>query len=291
MKAIDFISLHKKHFDFKKFVQDALKEDVGDGDHTTLSTIDKTKNGKMKLRVKETGIIAGVDAAQKIFEIIDKKIKFKKLVKDGTLVKYGDEAFIVQGNIQKLLIAERLVLNVMQRMSGIATHTNLLMRICYGTKAKVIDTRKTTPGFRFFEKWAVRIGGGENHRFGLYDMVLIKDNHIDAAGGITKAVNKAAAYLKKKKKKLQIEVEARSINDVEEILRIGNVDRILLDNFSPSQTKKAVEIINGRVATESSGGITDKSIRQFADAGVDYISVGALTHHVQSMDLSLKFFK
>jgi nicotinate-nucleotide pyrophosphorylase (carboxylating) len=291
MKPTDFVALHKNHFDFKKFVKDALKEDLGDGDHTSLSTIDKTKKGKMHLKVKETGILAGVDAAQKVFELVDKKIKFKKLIKDGAFVKPGEIAFTVEGNIQKLLTTERLVLNIMQRMSGIATHTNLLMRICHGTKAKVIDTRKTTPGFRFFEKWAVAIGGGSNHRYGLFDMVLIKDNHIDFAGGISKAIDKAAEYLKKKKKKLKIEVEARSILDVEEILKNGKADRILLDNFSPLQTKKAIDIINGRIETESSGGINDKNIRLFAETGVDYISVGALTHQVKSLDLSLKYLK
>ncbi|MBC7865449.1 MAG: carboxylating nicotinate-nucleotide diphosphorylase [Bacteroidia bacterium] len=291
MKATDFISLHKNHFDFKKFVQAAIKEDVGDGDHTSLSTLDKTKKGKMRLIVKEKGILAGVEVAEKIFQLLDKKIKFKKILKDGSPVKFGDIAFTVEGNMQKLLVGERLVLNIMQRMSGIATNTTRLLQICYGTKAKIIDTRKTTPGFRFFEKWAVLIGGGSNHRYGLFDMILIKDNHIDFAGGITKAVSKSAEYLKKKKKKLKIECEARSINDVNEILKVGGVDRILLDNFSPAQTKHAIEVINGKIETESSGGINEKNIRLFAETGVDFISVGALTHHVNALDMSLKVFK
>lgn len=288
MKASDFLLRHKSHFNWNDFIRSSLKEDVGDGDHTSLATLKPGKNGKMELKVKETGILAGVEAAERIFKMVDKRIKFKKHLADGSLVKHGDIAFTVSGNIQKLLTTERLVLNIMQRMSGIATHTNLLSRICHGTKAKIIDTRKTTPGFRFFEKWAVQIGGGANHRYGLFDMILIKDNHIDASGGISKAVKNTHAYLKKKKKKLPVEVEARSIQDVEEILSLGNVNRILLDNFSPLQTKKAVELIQNRIPVESSGGINEKNIRFYAEAGVDFISVGALTHHVQCLDLSLK---
>jgi nicotinate-nucleotide pyrophosphorylase (carboxylating) len=288
MKTIDFFKLHQKHFDFNDFMRRAMREDVGDGDHTSLATLDAKRQGKMELKVKEAGILAGVDVAEKIFKFIDRKIKFKKLIKDGSEVKFGDVAFVVQGNMQTLLTAERLVLNIMQRMSGIATHTNFLTRLCHGTKASLLDTRKTTPGFRFFEKWAVQIGGGKNHRYGLFDMVLIKDNHIDFAGGLKKSIDRTKAYLKRKRKKLQIEVEARSIEDVQIILDCGGVDRILLDNFSPMQTKKAVELINEAIPVESSGGINEKNIRLFAEAGVDFISVGALTHHVQCLDLSLK---
>lgn len=291
MKTIDFIKLHDKHFDFNDFVKRALQEDVGDGDHTSLSTLDQKKSGKMELKVKESGILAGVEAAERIFRRVDRKIKFKKLINDGSQVKAGDVAFAVQGNMQKLLTAERLVLNVMQRMSGVATYTNFLMRLCHGTKASILDTRKTTPGFRFFEKWAVQIGGGKNHRYGLFDMILIKDNHIDFAGGLKKAIDRAKNYLKKKRKKLLIEVEARSIDDVRIILECGGVDRILLDNFSPMQTQKAVELINNAIPTESSGGINEKNIRLFAEAGVDFISVGALTHHVECLDLSLKVIR
>lgn len=288
MKANNFLSLHKSLLNWNDFVRNSLKEDVGDGDHTSLATLKPEKNGKMQLKVKESGILAGVEAAERIFTIVDRKIKFKKYISDGEMVKQGDIAFTVSGNIRKLLTTERLVLNIMQRMSGIATHTNLLSRICHGTKAKVIDTRKTTPGFRFFEKWAVQIGGGANHRYGLFDMILIKDNHIDASGGISKAIKYSHAYLKKKKRKLPIEVEARSLQDVEEILKSEKVDRILLDNFSPLQTKKAIELVQNRIPCESSGGINEKNIRFYAEAGVDFISVGALTHHVQCLDLSLK---
>lgn len=287
----NYITLHKKQFNFKTFVQNALLEDVGDGDHSALATIPANKKGKCRLLVKEDGIIAGIDAAKEIFKIIDPKFKFVELIKDGTKVKEGDVAFTVEGSSQKLLTAERLVLNVMQRMSGIATKTNHLQELCKGTKTKVIDTRKTTPGFRFFEKWAVVIGGGANHRFGLYDMIMIKDNHIDFAGGIIEAIDATHAYLKKHKKKLAIEVETRTLNDVKLILNKGGFQRIMLDNYSIADTKKAVALINGKYEVESSGGITEKTIAQYAKCGVDFISVGALTHHVKSMDLSLKAVK
>lgn len=287
----NYISLHKKHFNFKTFVQNALQEDVGDGDHSALATIPANKKGKCHLLVKENGILAGVEAAKEIFKIIDPKFKITTYIKDGTPVKNGDIAFIVEGSSQKLLTAERLVLNVMQRMSGIATKTNYLQTLCKGTKTKVIDTRKTTPGFRFFEKWAVVIGGGSNHRFGLYDMIMLKDNHIDFAGGIIEALDATHTYLKKTKKKLPIEVETRTINDVKLILKKGGFQRIMLDNYSISDTKKAVALIGNKFEIESSGGITEKTIASYAKCGVDFISVGALTHHVKSLDLSLKAIK
>lgn len=242
----------------------------------------------MHLLVKEDGLIAGVEAAGLIFKKIDPSSKLKVVIVDGTQVKKGDIVFIVEGNIQKLLTAERLVLNIMQRMSGIATKTNHIQSLCKGSKAKVMDTRKTTPGFRFFEKWAVHIGGGANHRYGLYDMILIKDNHIDFAGGIVKAIDRASDYLKKKRKKLDIEIETRNLNDVKLVINRGGIKRIMLDNFSPAETMKAVSLINGKFEVESSGGITEKNISKYAQCGVDYISIGALTHHVKSLDLSLK---
>ncbi len=287
----NYILQHKKHFNFKSFVQNALQEDVGDGDHSALATIPANKKGKCHLLVKENGILAGVEAAQEIFKIIDPKFKVTVYIKDGAPVKVGDIAFIVEGSSQKLLTAERLVLNVMQRMSGIATKTNFLQTLCKGTKTKVIDTRKTTPGFRFFEKWAVVIGGGSNHRFGLYDMIMLKDNHIDFSGGIIEALDATHAYLKKTKKKLPIEVETRTLNDVKLILNKGGFQRIMLDNYSVADTKKAVALIGNKFEIESSGGITEKTIASYAKCGVDFISVGALTHHVKSMDLSLKAIK
>jgi len=287
----NYITLHKKNFNFKTFVQNALQEDVGDGDHSALATIPASKKGKCRLLVKEDGIIAGIEAAKEIFKIIDPKFKFTPLIKDGAKVKVGDIAFTIEGSSQKLLTAERLVLNVMQRMSGIATKTAYLQSLCQGTKTKVIDTRKTTPGFRFFEKWAVVIGGGANHRYGLYDMIMIKDNHIDFAGGIIEAIDATHAYLKKTKKKLPIEVETRTLNDVKLLLNKGGFQRIMLDNYNTADTKKAVALINGKYEVESSGGITEKTIASYAKCGVDFISVGALTHHVKSMDLSLKVVK
>lgn len=287
----NYILQHKKHFNFKTFVQNALQEDVGDGDHSALATIPASKKGKCHLLVKENGILAGVEAAKEIFKIIDPKFKVTVFIKDGTVVKVGDIAFIVEGSSQKLLTAERLVLNVMQRMSGIATKTNYLQTLCKGTKTKVIDTRKTTPGFRFFEKWAVVIGGGSNHRFGLYDMIMLKDNHIDFSGGIIEALDATHAYLKKTKKKLPIEVETRTLNDVKLILNKGGFQRIMLDNYTIADTKKAVALIGNKFEIESSGGITEKTIASYARCGVDFISVGALTHHVKSMDLSLKAIK
>lgn len=287
----DFIKLHQRNFNFKQFISDALQEDVGDGDHTSLSTIPKNLKGRMHLLVKEDGIIAGVEAAYRIFKIVDKTIKVKVLIKDGTLVKKGDVVFVIEGNTRNMLTLERLVLNIMQRMSGIATKTSYLQSLCNGTKTQVIDTRKTTPGFRFFEKWAVVIGGGSNHRYGLYDMVLIKDNHIDFAGGILEAIDAANAYLITKRKKLDIEVETRTLNDVKKVLEHGKVKRIMLDNYTPKQTLAAVKLIDGKFEVESSGGITEKNIREYARCGVDYISIGALTHHIRALDMSLKAIK
>lgn len=287
----DFVKRHADHFNFKKFISNAFKEDVGDGDHTALSTIPKDHTGTMQLLVKEDGIIAGVTAAQKIFKQVDKHFELDIKINDGARVKKGDIVFIITGNTRKLLTAERLVLNVMQRMSGIATKTSYLQSLCKRTRATVVDTRKTTPGFRFFEKWAVIIGGGSNHRFGLFDMILIKDNHIDFAGGITQAIDAANAYLKKHKKKLAIEVETRSLDDVKKVLQHGGVQRIMLDNYSPADTLKAVKLINKKFEVESSGGITEKNIADYAKCGVDLISIGALTHHIKSLDLSLKAVK
>ena len=287
----NYIKKHRDNFNFKQFVKQAFAEDVGNGDHTTLATLAKKQDGKMQLLVKEDGILAGVEAARYIFKQVNSKIKFTEKIKDGTFVKKGDVAFIVSGPTYQLLTAERLVLNIMQRMSGIATKTNYLQTLCKGTKAKVIDTRKTTPLFRFFEKWAVVIGGGANHRYALYDMILIKDNHIDFAGGITQAIDASNKYLKKNKLKLAIEVECRNIEDIKKVLVHGKVDRILIDNFTPAQVKQAVGLIKGKYETEASGGITEKNIRNYTLAGVDFISVGALTHHVKSLDLSLKAIK
>src|ERR1700741_1832391 len=268
----DYIRQHQKYFDLKLFIKQAFAEDVGDGDHTSLATIPKNHNGKAHLLVKEDGILAGVEAAKLVFQQFDISIKFNQLINDGAAVKKGNIVFTVEGNSQKLLTAERLVLNIMQRMSGIATHTHELMKLCKGEKAKVIDTRKTTPGLRFFEKWAVVIGGGANHRYGLFDMILIKDNHIDFAGGIVQAIDAAHAYLTKTKKKLKIEVEVRTVKDIEDVVKRGGVNRVLIDNFTPAETKKAMGLINGKFETESSGGITSKNIKAYAQSGVDLIS-------------------
>lgn len=279
------------HFDVDKFIDDALYEDVGDGDHTSLACIPASKKSKARLIVKEKGIIAGVELAQAIFKKVDKNLSAQIFIKDGAAVNRGDIAFTVEGKAQSILKAERIVLNCMQRMSGIATASGHLLKLCKGTRVKLLDTRKTTPGFRFFEKWAVQIGGGGNHRFGLYDMILIKDNHIDYAGGIKSAIEAANIYLKKNKKKLKIEIEARNLKEVNEIIAVGKVHRIMLDNFSIPDLKKAVKLIGQKYETEASGGITEKNLRDFALCGVGYISVGALTHSIKSMDMSLKAVK
>jgi nicotinate-nucleotide pyrophosphorylase (carboxylating) len=276
------------HFNIHTFITQALAEDLGDGDHTSLACIPSTAKGKAQLFAKEKGILAGVELSRRIFKIVDPALKVKILLNDGAAISPGDIVLRVEGKSQSILIAERLVLNCMQRMSGIATKTNALVALCAGTSAKVIDTRKTTPNMRALEKWAVVIGGGANHRIGLYDMILIKDNHIDYAGGIRQAIEAANDYLRAKKKKLKIEIEARNISEVKEILAIGKVDRILLDNFSYADVRKAVKLIGGKYETEASGGITEKTIAAYATCGVDFISVGALTHSIKSLDLSLK---
>ncbi|MDG1476374.1 MAG: carboxylating nicotinate-nucleotide diphosphorylase [Vicingaceae bacterium] len=266
----------------------AIKEDIGDGDHTSLSCIPSEAKGKAHLLVKENCIIAGVDLAAIIFKKIDAKLKFNKLISDGESVKTGDIIFTIEGSSQSILQAERLVLNFMQRMSGIATNTNDYVKLLNGLKTKVLDTRKTTPGLRAIEKLAVKIGGGENHRIGLYDMIMIKDNHIDYAGGIEAAITSTRNYLKKIGKNLKIEVEARNLNELNEILAIGGINRIMLDNFSFEDMRTAVKLIDGKYETEASGGITFTTLREYAECGVDYISVGALTHQISSIDLSLK---
>ena len=265
-----------------------LQEDIGEGDHTTFSTIPQNASGSAKLLVKEKGILAGLSVAQKIFHRFDEKLKFVPLMEDGQNISPGDLAFRVNGRVHSILQCERLVLNVMQRMSGIASTTSEYVGLLEGTGTRILDTRKTTPGMRFLEKEAVRLGGGVNHRFGLYDMVLIKDNHIDFAGGYTQAIEGTKVYLEKHKLDLDIIVEVRSLEDIKEVLSHGSVRRLLLDNFSVELTRKAVELIDHRVEMESSGGITRETIRSYAECGVDYISVGALTHQIKSLDLSLK---
>lgn len=266
----------------------SFAEDIGDGDHTTLCCIPDTEIGKAKLLVKQDGILAGVEIAKRVFHKFDPTMKIDVLLNDGTPVKKGDIAFYVEGKKQSLLQTERLVLNIMQRMSGIATMTNKYVKLLDGLHTRVLDTRKTTPGMRILEKQAVKIGGGVNHRIGLYDMILLKDNHIDYAGGIDKAISKAKQYLKEKGKQLKIEVEVRNFDELNQVLAIGGIQRIMLDNFSTEDTKKAVKLIDGRYETESSGGITFDTLRSYAECGVDYISVGALTHSVSGLDLSLK---
>jgi nicotinate-nucleotide pyrophosphorylase (carboxylating) len=271
-----------------QLIDQALAEDIGDGDHSALACIPADAIGKAQLHLKENGIIAGVSLAEIIFKRIDPRFEINVLVQDGAHVQTGDIAFVVDGPSQKMLSAERLVLNFMQRLSAIATQTNTYVQRISGTKAKVLDTRKTTPGLRYLEKWAVALGGGSNHRIGLFDMIMLKDNHIDFAGGIAPAINKTRQYLREKGKNLDIEIETRNMSEVEEVLRVGGVNRIMLDNFTLEETREAVLLINGSYETESSGGITLETIRGYAECGVDYISVGALTHSVRSMDLSLK---
>ena len=266
----------------------AFAEDIGDGDHTTLCCIAKTEIGSSELIIKEDGILAGVEVAIGVFKKLDSDLKVEVFINDGAHVKKGDVAFIVKGKVQSILQAERLVLNIMQRMSGIATITSMYVKELEGTTAKVLDTRKTTPGMRLLEKQAVKIGGGVNHRIGLFDMILLKDNHVDFAGGIENAILRAKQYLKDNNKDLKIEIEVRSLEELNEALRVGGVDRIMLDNFSTEKTMEAVQIVNGRVELESSGGINFNTIREYALTGVDFISVGALTHSVMSLDMSLK---
>jgi nicotinate-nucleotide pyrophosphorylase (carboxylating) len=276
------------HLTIDEYLKMALIEDIGDGDVTSLATIPKESRSKAKLILKADGIIAGVDIARKIFEMVDKSLSININIIDGTPVKAGDTAFQVEGNAQSILKAERLVLNIMQRMSGIATKTNLLVKMLEGYNTKLLDTRKTTPNFRLFEKMAVKIGGGENHRFGLYDMIMIKDNHIDFAGGISNAINAAIAYNNSLNNALKIEVEARNLVELKEILLMGGINRIMLDNFSIPDLKIAVELIADNYETEASGNINQHNLLDYAKCGVDFISMGALTHSYSSLDMSLK---
>ncbi len=269
-------------------ISNAITEDIGDGDHTTLATLPSGASGKAKLLVKEKGILCGVDLARKIFKTVDPDLQINILITDGTAINIGDIAFEVTGNRASILKSERLVLNFMQRLSGIATATNRAVKKLEGLNTKILDTRKTTPLLRELEKYAVRTGGGENHRMGLYDMVMIKDNHVDYAGGIENAINAVQNYFTKTGKKLKTEIEVRNFKELQQVLNCGKVDRIMLDNFSVKDLDKAVHLINGRFETEASGGITEETLRKFAETGVDYISMGALTHQIKSLDLSLK---
>jgi nicotinate-nucleotide pyrophosphorylase (carboxylating) len=274
----------------RDFILRCLEEDVGDGDHSSLACIPAEEPGKAHLLVKENGLLAGCQVAYEVFKIVDRDLNFEQFIKDGTEINCGDIVFHISGRIQSILKAERLVLNIMQRMSGIATSTSKYVERLKGLKTKILDTRKTTPGMRFLEKEAVRIGGGLNHRMGLYDMIMLKDNHIDYAGGIENAIRSTEEYLKRTGRKLKVEIEARNLEDVRKILETGGIDRIMFDNFSISETREAVKIIGGRYETESSGGITLDTIRGYAECGVDYISSGALTHPIKSLDMSLKAF-
>ncbi len=274
--------------DYKSFIELWFAEDIGDGDHTTLSSIPASAMGTSQLIIKEEGILAGVEVAREIFRAFDPELKMETFINDGAHVKVGDIAFAVTGKVQSLLQTERLMLNIMQRMSGVATRTNEYVKLLEGTNTRVLDTRKTTPGLRLLEKEAVKIGGGVNHRIGLFDMILLKDNHVDFAGGLENAINGARKYCAEKGKDLKIEIEVRNFDELDQVMKIGGVDRIMLDNFTPENTRKAVEIIGGRFETESSGGITYSTMRDYAECGVDYISVGALTHSVKSLDMSFK---
>jgi len=270
-----------------KIIKEAIAEDVGAGDFTSLSTIPSTAQATAKLVIKESGILAGIDIAKKVFEVVDPEVEFIKKIEDGVPVDAGDTVFKVSGSAISILTAERLALNFMQRMSGIATATNHYVKLLKGTNTKILDTRKTTPLLRELEKYSVKVGGGENHRFALYDMVMIKDNHIDFAGGISQAIESCNSYLAENKLNLKIEIEVRNIMEVIEVLQCGGVDRIMLDNFSPSEIEDALILIDGVYETEASGGITEETIRSYAETGVDFISVGALTHHIKSLDMSL----
>ncbi|MDX1272795.1 carboxylating nicotinate-nucleotide diphosphorylase [Bizionia paragorgiae] len=282
--------ISKAQFDkeIELIIANAIREDVGDGDHSSLACIPESATGKAKLLVKDQGVIAGIAFAKQVFNYVDPELKVETLIEEGSPVKYGDIVFYVEGKSQSILKAERLVLNAMQRMSAIATKTKQFVDLLEGTGTKILDTRKTTPGIRALEKWAVKIGGGENHRFALYDMIMLKDNHIDFAGGITQAIEKTKDYLKETNRDLKIIVEARNLQEIEEILKTDGVYRILIDNFNYEDTRKAVQLIGDTCLTESSGGINEETIRDYALCGVDYISSGALTHSVYNMDLSLK---
>lgn len=282
------ISKAQFNTEIELIISNAIREDVGDGDHSSLSCIPESAQGKAKLLVKDEGIIAGVEFAKQVFSYVDPNMMVETLIEDGSRVSYGDIVFYVEGASQSILKAERLVLNAMQRMSAIATKTRRFVDLLEGTGTKILDTRKTTPGIRALEKWAVKIGGGENHRFALYDMIMLKDNHIDFAGGITKAIDKTKHYLKETNRDLKIIVEARDLDEIKTILQSDGVYRILIDNFNYEDTKTAVKLIGNKCLTESSGGINEKTVREYALCGVDYISSGALTHSVYNMDLSLK---
>lgn len=271
-----------------ELIELAIREDIGDGDHSSLACIPHDQRGRMKLLVKQDGILAGVEVARRVLRRLDPEVKFEQLLEDGTRIKPGDIAFYVEGLLISLLQAERILLNIMQRMSGVATQTAVYVKELEGLKTKVLDTRKTTPGMRVLDKIAVKLGGGENHRMGLFDMVILKDNHIDFAGGILKAIPLTREYLKAKGKVIPIEVEVRSLDDIRDVFAAGGCDRIMLDNFTPELTREAVKLIGGRAEIESSGGITLKNLREYAECGVDFISVGALTHQIKSLDLSLK---
>lgn len=271
-----------------EFIKNALTEDRGDGDHTSLASIDVDATGSARLIIKESGVLAGVRIAAELFRQVDENLKAEFFLADGDHITSGDIALHISGRQQSLLLAERLALNIMQRMSGIATATAAYVEAISGFSTRITDTRKTTPGMRFLEKEAVRLGGGVNHRMGLYDMIMLKDNHIDFAGGITGAIARTHSYLKRTGRSLPVEVEARTIKDVEEIMSVGGIDRIMFDNFTVEDTAKAVKIVNGRYETESSGGITIETVRAYAACGVDFISIGALTHHISSLDMSLK---
>ena len=270
-----------------KIIKDALKEDIGPGDYSTLAALDSSTQGRASIIIKDKGVLAGVEVAKQVFEIVDQQLEIQILKQDGDLVKPGDTVLVVSGKAQSILSSERLVLNIMQRMSGIATKTSKIVMLIEGTGAKLLDTRKTTPNFRAFEKWAVKIGGGENHRFALYDMIMLKDNHIDYAGGIKNAVTKTKAYLRDNHLSLKIEVETRTLDEVQEALNSA-IDIILLDNMGLEELRKAVMLVNKTCTTEASGGINEDNIREVAETGVDYISVGALTHSYKSLDMSLK---
>jgi nicotinate-nucleotide pyrophosphorylase (carboxylating) len=273
------------------FIKAALKEDIGSGDHSNLASISSSAKSKAQLIIKEEGVIAGLEMASKIFNAVDPTITIEYNLNDGDDVKNGDIGFIVEGSARSILSAERLVLNCMQRMSGIATYTRKLTQLINGTKAELLDTRKTTPNFRIMEKWAVAIGGGQNHRFGLYDMIMLKDNHIDFSGGIEKAILSTKKYVQQNKLDIKIEVETRNLAEVKQVLEVGGIDVIMLDNMMPSDMREAVRLIDGKYKTEASGGITEKTIADVAETGVDYISVGALTHSTKSIDISLKAIK
>lgn len=274
----------------RSFIINALKEDVGDGDHTSLATIPKGSQGKAQLIIKEAGVLAGVDVALEVMKLVDPSLQVDVIIHDGLDVNVGDVVMTVQGDIQCILTAERLMLNIMQRMSGVATTTRRIVKLLEGTSARVLDTRKTTPMMRLLEKRAVAIGGGTNHRFGLYDMILIKDNHVDYAGGITQAISAANAYRDELGKPLEIEIEVRNFEELDTVLAHGGVNRVMLDNFSAADVHRAVETVAGRFVLEASGGITELNVREYAEAGVDFISMGALTHSVKSLDMSLKAF-